>query len=500
MSIQNSYFGKGTIEFDENSYLLTFLENTTNSNNEYIKIDLSTLRGYFTKRFIQSIQEYLIFRAGKGLSTSTLRSEGYHLTSFLKKVISSGLLKKNASLDFISSILLSLACTVEEKFTQREFEILALIWNSGFTGIFSKEVTKTSIPKKKDPRGLLGKRINSILELALPNDAIARIMTHLEGCYEDQKITVGQWAFFNLLLNTRVRIGSIRLMTVQDIVHDESKDEYYAYVLPEKQNVDNPQKSPFRLTRSVGRIIRKQRLEVLKLKNAESVSFDQQHNIALFPSLTEGVIFSSENNYGRHQNASSFAYFYQTPINRLLGEKNINSRVLRHSVGTHLASIGMSSKTIQSVLRHVGTRTCQAYIEIHLNGNIDLLSDALEPAFDKYFPVFKEFASFKNQKNKNKVIRSDNLDTGETLEEGVCGSEMRCFSAPFSCYSCKRFIPFYDVDHEINLRIIDSKIEKFQALGSAFQDAIQTLKRTKSHISLVIQACLDFERKSNERD
>ena len=500
MSIQNSYFGKGTIEFDENSYLLTILEKNSFGNNEYLKIDLSALRDYFTTRFIQSIQEYLIFRAGKGISASSLRSEGYHLTNFLKKVISSGILKKTAYIDFISSTLLSITCTIEEKFTQREYEILALIWNSGFSGLFSKEVSKTSFPKKRNPRGLLGQRLNNILELALPNDAIARIMTYLESCYEDQKITLGQWAFFNLLLNTRVRIGSIRLMTVQDIVHDESKDEYYAYILPEKQNVDNPQKSPFRLTRSVGRIIRKQRLEILKLKNAESVSLDQQHNMALFPLLTEVLPWSSENNYGRHPNVGTFAYVYQTPINRLLGGKTINSRVLRHSVGTHLASMGMSSKTIQSVLRHVGTRTCQAYIEIHLNGNIDLLSDALEPAFDKYFPVFKEFASIKNQENKKNVIKSDNLDTGETLEEGVCGSEMRCFSAPFSCYSCNRFIPFYDVDHEINLKIIDSKIEKFQGQGLAFQDAIQTLKRTKSYISLVNQACIDFERQSNERD
>lgn len=479
---------------------LKFMISAKGKTDYSISVDITELRGYFSNRFLLNIVDYLEYRSERGLTFNTLESEKNLILSLLKKTIRAGLLEQDAQLDLISLTFLDCLPLVGNKIKEKELSNLSLIFNTKFPGIFESNVTKSDIPRKKNPLGLVGARIKSILKMSYSPSTLASIMVFVENCYEDKKITTGQWAFFNLMLNTRVRIGSLFQMSVEDIVYDDKLDQYYAYVPPEKQNVVNPQKSPFLLTRSVGRILRKQRLEVLKCENSSKVQKNEQHKIALFPTngFLNGELDENKNKLGYFNNVDSFAVMYQKKINDLLGENKIYTRVLRHSVGTHLASNGMSAKTIKAVLRHVSDRTCQAYVEIHLNGNLENLSNALEPAFDKHFPVFKDFLSSNDKYDKNKVIVSDNLESGEILNEGLCGSDMRCFYAPFSCYSCTKFTPFYDVDHEINLNIIESKIVKFNSQGLAFQDSIQTLKITKAFINLTIQACNAFKRSQND--
>lgn len=465
-----------------------------------VSVDITELKGYFSDRFLLNIVDYLEFRSERGISFSTLSSEAAVTLNLFKKTVRAGLLEKDVQLNLISQTFLDCLPLIDNKIKENELSNLSLIFNTKFPGIFESNVTKSDIPRKKNPLGLVGARIKNILKMSYTPSTLASIMVFVENCYEEEKITIGQWAFFNLILNTRVRIGSIFQMSVEDIVYDDKADQYYAYILPEKENVVNPQKSPFLLTRSVGRILRKQRLEVLKCENSSKVQKSEQHKIALFPTnaFLNGELDESNNKLGYFNYVGSFAHMYQNKINYLLGENKIYTRVLRHSVGTHLASNGMSAKTIKAVLRHVSERTCQAYVEIHLNGNLENLSNALEPAFDKYFPVFKDFLSSYDTYDENKVIVSDDLESGEILKEGLCGSDMRCFYAPFSCYSCKKFTPFYDVDHEINLNIIESKIVKFNSQGLAFQDSIQTLKNTKAFINLTIQACNAFKRSQND--
>lgn len=465
-----------------------------------ITVDITELKGFFSNRFLLNLIDYFEFRSERGLSLSTLKYDIDLTLNILKKTIRAGLLEKNAQLDLISLTFLDCLPLIANKINEKELSNLSLIFNTKFPSIFESNVTKSDIPRKNNPLGLVGARIKNILKMSYSPSTLASIMVFVENCYEEKKITTGQWAFFNLTLNTRVRIGSIFKMSVEDIVYDDKADKYYAYIPPEKENVINPQKSQFLLTRSVGRILRKQRLEVLKCENSSKVRKNEQHKIALFPTnaFLNGKLDESHNKLGYFNHLTSFAAIYQKKINDLLGENKIYTRVLRHSVGTHLASNGMSAKTIKAVLRHVSERTCQAYVEIHLNGNLENLSNALEPAFDKHFPVFKDFLSSNDKYDKNKVIVSDNLESGEILNEGLCGSDMRCFYAPFSCYSCKKFTPFYDVDHEKNLNIIESKIAKFNSQGLAFQDSIQTLKNTKAFINLTIQACNAFKRSQND--
>ena len=485
---------KVMVQFDEQSFELT-LKSNSQFGDVSTHFNLNKFKGYFSNHFLSKIGDFFEYRSESGISISSIQSEGHHFLGLLKKTINAGLIEKSANLEAITQIYLDCLYLIETEITVRELEILSLIFNTKFPGIFEKSVTKSAIPRKSDPLGHLGRRIKSIMKQSYSPATLACIMVFLENCYEEKRITLGQWAFFNLMLNTRVRIGSVRMMSVADIVHDEVKDEYYAYILPQKQNVDSPQKSTFLLTRSVGRILRKQRLEVLNSNNSKNIKLDNQHKIALFPSSKfQNHLIRNDNDLGFYESLNSFQKKYQEPINNLLEENKVYTNVFRHSVGSHLASNGMSSKTIQAVLRHVGKRTCQAYVELHLNGNLDKLSNALEPAFDKYFPVFKEFLSTKDTYDPKKVIISDNLDNGEIVKEGLCGSDMRCFSAPFSCYSCKKFTPFYDADHEVNLYIIESKINKFESQGHAFLDAIQSLKITKAFINLTIEACNSFKR------
>ena len=493
--------GNGLATYHQESFDLTLTYKdsygaTKTSNVMYF----SNLKGWFSDRLILTMIDYLLSRLESGLSGVTVYSEGYQLVNLLTKAVTSGIIDKKEGMDELTPIFLYSLCTIEVKIRGKELSNLCTIFNSGFPHIFSSNVNKSDIPRKEDKKGLLGRSLHNIMQLALSRQSLAGIIIALEDAYENKKLSLGSWAFFNLSLNTRVRIGSIRMITLGDIVHDEAKDEYFAYILPEKQNVDLPQKSPFKLSRGVGKLLRKQRLVILKSPCAKLVPIEDSHKLALFPAKTSDKtgLWIAADNFGMYKETSSFASAYQSPINKLLGDRTINTQVFRHSVGSHMASIGMSAKTIKAVLRHVGERTCQAYVELHFQGNIEKLSDALLPAFEKHFPVFKEFSSLHEQHAQEKLINSDNLNTGEVVVEGVCGADMRCLYAPFSCYSCRKFTPFYDADHEVNLRIIESRIEQFRSMGHAFNESIETLRRTKAFITLTVQACEVYKKELNE--
>lgn len=490
------FLGNTTVRYDESTLNLDFQKEGTKVINPVTKIKLSKLKNWFSEEFIVTIREYLISRVEKGIKAQTVSSEGGNFIRFIESCNSGGLIKKNAQLKSISKeFLYSLHTSTNIK--AYDLDNLKKIFNTGYPGIFDADVIKLDIPTIVDKKGLLGKRLENILKSSLTRDDLVSIITILETAYEDGELDLGAWAYFNLALNTRVRSGSLQLASISDLHYKMKTDEYFINLTPEKHNIDKAQKSAFKLSNSVGKILRKQRSEVLKLRAPNGISRDDAHKMALFPgrSSKSGLLISqaSREHFGFVMHQSNFYQIYLKTINTILKDRKVSTNIFRHSMGSHLASMGMSAKTIRAVLRHVGDRTCQAYIDLHFQGNIDKLNSALLPAFEKHFPVFKEFSTLADYENRANLIINDDLESGEEVIEGACGANILCKHAPFACYSCKKFIPFFDANHELNFNIIQSKIDQFHKMGHAFSDSIETLRSTQKFITLTIQACNSYK-------
>jgi hypothetical protein len=90
--------------------------------------------------------------------------------------------------------------------------------------------------------------------------------------------------------------------------------------------------------------------------------------------------------------------------------------------------------------------------------------------------------------NPAQTIRSEDLESGVIEITGECGKQIQCEFAPLSCYECNRFIPCWDADHSINLKIIQKEIDDFSQRGTAFQHMKARSLRCKYQIILVMNA------------
>jgi hypothetical protein len=156
-----------------------------------------------------------------------------------------------------------------------------------------------------------------------------------------------------------------------------------------------------------------------------------------------------------------------------------------------------SAATIAAVLKHANDQACQTYVDIVFEGLIDELSDGLHPSFEEHFPAFKAFASKHDQIPRERAIVSEDLDTGRTETFAVCGRQVICQYAPFSCYTCPRFIPCWDADHSINQDVVEREIRDFEGQGLAMQTQVKKYKHLFNSIRVVVIAC-DVKRKAME--
>ena len=214
--------------------------------------------------------------------------------------------------------------------------------------------------------------------------------------------------------------------------------------------------------------------------------------LALFPARGFGENGCWKSKYAREHHGratnNSFRSAYLNPIIQLRNSIKFDFNALRHTVGTQLATFGCSRKTIQAVLKHASDETCQAYVDIAFQGLIKELSDAIEPAFASHFPVVEKFRSMHDPVDPGKAVRSFDMESGKTELTGECGRRIACQYAPIACYPCHRFIPCYDVEHGVNLKVVEAEIKKFEAAGLPYQHLVNTYKEARIYIMLVVAA------------
>lgn len=243
-------------------------------------------------------------------------------------------------------------------------------------------------------------------------------------------------------------------------------------------------------------LLLKQRQQVIELYG-HLVDEDDIGKLAFFPSRTlkrdnSGWVSNHSNEcFGEIATGSRFtnSYFRKVQSTVLNSKNGLNGVALRHTAGTQLAALGCSAKTIQAVLKHAGDTICMAYVDIAFNGLMNELSDAMQPAFEAHLPVFQKFRSKDDRVTPHKAIFSEDLETGRIELTGECGKQIRCQAAPFTCYECNKFIPFFDADHSFNMDIIQNEIAKYVCAGTPYRHLVEKAKNIRYRIQLVMVAC-----------
>ena len=86
-------------------------------------------------------------------------------------------------------------------------------------------------------------------------------------------------------------------------------------------------------------------------------------------------------------------------------------------------------------------------------------------------------------------IVSTSVDAARHETTGECGRSRACHFAPIVCYGCHRFRPCYDVDHAINLEVVNEEIESARQGGLARQADLKSFTHLANRIRVVITVC-----------
>nr|WP_315487823.1 hypothetical protein [uncultured Rhodoferax sp.] len=501
--------GNAEAQWEEDSPLMWSMQEKVKGDEGEIRtisidLDLSPLVDGYEMTFLLELKNTLIARRHR-VSLITILSNFNSMRTLLQTSHKKGIVDgKVRQID--SAFLVGLAA-IRESISGVYLENLKQLFehNRTNTTLFDGTLYPEDFPLNTSKKRQIGDRISNMLSKALTRAAMVSVLDAVDDAYESGSMDLGIYSFSKLAFNIFCRPDSYRQIRTMDLVLDTNTETgeitYFLHVLPVKSRVEGAQRIAYRLHRDVGRILALQVKSVVEKFGHTVQNKEHIGKLALFPARAlkrDGtwVAAHANSNFGMHGSSEAFSSAYLRPVNKAVG-RTISFNGLRHTIGTQLALMKCSASTIAAVLKHATNEVCQSYVDIVFDGLIDELSDALQPGFDEHFPAFKAFASKHDTIPRERAIVSEDLETGRTETIAVCGRQVICQYAPFSCYTCPRFIPCWDADHSINQNIVEQEIRDFEGQGLAMQTQVKKYKHLLNSIRVVVIAC-DTKRKAME--
>lgn len=459
-----------------------------------ITIDLTKLRRGFTDDFLEHLKEHLIERSNQ-VRINTIMTAAAELKGLFGEIIEQKLFEKKISV--IDEGFLLCVASEKSKFHARWLSTLKRTFSiTPQSPLFSKKLVESDFPTLADKKTEQGRRISNILSKALTRAAVAHILDVCDVAYADGSMDIGHYSFVHLAFAVFVRPDSYRQIRVDDL-RATSTGQYFIDIITSKSGEEHPSSTTFRINETLGVLLTKQRQHVIETYGP-LVAHGEVTKLALFPARrlmeVEGETrWQSEYanlNHGRHSDSRGFISSYPDVIKRYFeGERHtLNSNALRHTVGTLLAQTGASEKTLQAVLKHATPLVCRAYVDIAFHGLMEELSESMLPAFSEHLPALLNFRSKGDLAPPEKEIFSQDPDSGNIEMTGECGKNIACENAPIVCYGCVRFLPCWDADHSINLRLAEKEIDDMSLRGKPFQHMVDRARSAKNKILLVMYA------------
>lgn len=350
----------------------------------------------------------------------------------------------------------------------------------------------------------------NIIAKALTRVQQIAVLKAVEDAFQCGRIDLGVYALWNLNNFVYARPESLRQIHCGDLRWDDDpitrEKRFFLSVLPAKRRTLRKAKAiEYPLTPFLGELLCKQVQEVILRDgvlyglNRDSTVEEQGHiesRMAMFPRRNAGKRRAFETtNFGMFEKSINFSDNYLKPLQWMLEGVHVNFVAMRHTIGTQLAAEGVSAEVIQAVLLHANTLTGRRYIDLVNKKLREKLSGGLQE-LPSLFPAYAAFTNARKldelkRDEPQKVINSRgpiDPQTGELPVEttGECSKHSACNYAPLSCYGCFRFIPNLDADHSINLRIVEERVARFDAMGKPLRELVERDKTLMLLIKQVI--------------
>lgn len=181
-------------------------------------------------------------------------------------------------------------------------------------------------------------------------------------------------------------------------------------------------------------------------------------------------------------------------ISPLTGEiLRLSARRLRYTLGTALASEGISRKELARILDHTDTQHVQVYFDL-AGSIVEHLDRAMAKGFAQYVKLFmgkiieNDSEAINGERDDKHLAFIDESNPSEQTDIGVCGKKAIChLDPPFSCYLCEKFQPYRHANHEhvldCLLRDRDERLKKYEIarLGVQLDDVILAVVQVAEH-------------------
>jgi integrase len=490
--------GNTVVEWDDGTPLIFTLRNEVGPRDgreiKTVPVDLTDLRLGFTEDFLLNLKEHLMERC-KRVRLISINTEVVIVKSLLAKTITLKLFETRISV-IDEGFLLCLAAE-NENFPAGYLQVLRAAFSTNpHSALFAMGLEPGDFPTHKYKKGPHGRQIDQILAKALNRSAAAHILDVCDIAYAKGGMDIGHYSFVHLAFAVFVRPNSYRQIRIGDLTFDKESNQYWLRIVTSKTGEAFPSKVNYCLNEPLGVLLTKQRQHVISAYG-HLVASEDIEQLALFPArhLTAGnsrwrTDYANEN-FGMFEGGDAFASSYPQQVRKKHFDDSrltLNANALRHTVGTLLGQTGASANTIAAVLKHASTGVCKAYVDIAFHGMIEELSEAMHPAFAEHLPGLMNFRSKNDPVALEKLIRSDDLETGQVEDTGECGGSIACMDAPLVCYGCFRFIPYWDADHGINLRKSQQDMDDHSKRGKPFEHLVEKARTAKNQIILIMNA------------
>jgi integrase len=315
------------------------------------------------------------------------------------------------------------------------------------------------------------------IELQNINEAAASL-------YEENKITIDQFAMVRLLSATGRRPIQLSHMKLKDVMHGSNKNQGLAYVLniPRAKQRGIGFRESFKqmqVTEDLWRILDLQRSNVISRFKDKFEKMDDKVilELPLFPDyqLLDKYIDINQlvNDLSLdvlHCERVEFSKAAEAVVQKaeVMSERtgeliNINAQRFRYSVGTRAAREGYGTLIIAELLDHTDTQNAQVYVE-NVPEYARKINDKVGHLLVPYANAFRGIIVDDEGEARRGKDPSSRIRLNPNENVGTCGSYDFCGSrVPIPCYTCNHFQPWLDAPHEKVLQeLIDERERVYQ--------------------------------------
>ncbi|MBE0470394.1 MAG: recombinase [Methyloprofundus sp.] len=338
---------------------------------------------------------------------------------------------------------------------------------------------------------------------------LQNIIEAAASLYEEDKITIDQFAMVRLLSASGRRPIQLSHMKLKDVMHGSNKNQGVAYVLniPRAKQRGVGFRGSFKqlqVTENLWRILDLQRSNVIsrfedkfgKLNDKvllELPLFPDYKAIQSYDTLPELAEILHLDILHCERIALSKAAEAVIKVAEVMSERtgeliNINAQRFRYSVGTRAAREGYGALIIAELLDHTDTQNAQVYVQ-NVPEYARKINDKVGHLLVPYANAFRGIIVDNEGEARRGKDPSSRVRLNPHENVGTCGSYDFCGSrVPIPCYTCNHFQPWLDAPHEKVLQeLVDERERIYQQTNDLAIASIND--RTIVAITEVVSLC-----------